>query len=195
MHRLSSRLGSDSDVLYNFSQSRDLQSRPHDSPGPSGLEFEYTPETPRRRPQRSSSIPRRPERLSHIEFLARERRFDPARGSTYENRANAAAERLRRQRRMANASDRDQLRSLEREHLHLQIAGLEQANSAWVRNVISELPERSLIHGPGAEEPDATAGVGWGADGRTLYIAILEGIFEFHLNIHDRKTFPIFSCR
>lgn len=171
MHRLSS----DPDVLSDDFHSReffDLPPRPTDDSGPS-LEFEYTPETPRRRPQRSSSIPRRPERLSHIEFLARERRFDPARASTYEIRANVAAERLRRQRRMANAvhersSDRDNVRSLEREHLHRQIAGLEQANSAWVRNVISELPERSLIHGPGAEEPDSTAGVGWGADGRTL---------------------------
>ncbi|KAJ5974293.1 hypothetical protein N7481_011503 [Penicillium waksmanii] len=198
MHRLSS----DPDVLSDDFHSRDffdLPPRPTDDSGPS-LEFEYTPETPRRRPQRSSSIPRRPDRLSHIEFLARERRFDPARVSTYEIRANVAAERLRRQRRMANAvhersSDRDNVRSLEREHLHRQIAGLEQANSAWVRNVISELPERSLIHGPGAEEPDATAGVGWGADGRSLYIATLEGIFEFHINIHDRKTFPIFSCR
>lgn len=27
------------------------------------------------------------------------------------------------------------------------------------------------------------------------YIATLEGIFEFQLNIHDRKTFPVFSCR
>ena len=27
------------------------------------------------------------------------------------------------------------------------------------------------------------------------YIATLEGIFEFSLNIHDRKTFPKFSCR
>jgi hypothetical protein len=30
-----------------------------------------------------------------------------------------------------------------------------------------------LIHGPGAEEPDSTAGVGWGSDGRTLYVSKL----------------------
>ncbi|KAJ5112408.1 hypothetical protein N7532_000453 [Penicillium argentinense] len=196
------RLSADPDFFNNEFEARGLPPRPSDAPGPS-LEFEYTPETPRRRPQRASSIPRRPERLSHIEFLAQQRplgRFDPSRPSTYEVRANVATERHRRQRRMANAphdrtSDRDHLRSAEREHLHRQIAGLEQGNSAWIRNIISELPERSLIHGPGAEEPDATAGVGWAADGRTLYIATLEGIFEFHLNTHDRKTFPIFSCR
>lgn len=196
---LMARVTADPDELYSDSQSRDLPPRPADPPGPN-TEYEFTPETSRRRPQRSSSIPRRPERLPQIESLARDRRLDPSRISTYEIRANVAAERLRRQRRMANAvhersAERDHVRSLERETLHRQIAGLEQANSAWVRNVISELPERSLIHGSGAEEPDSTAGVGWGIDGRTLYVATLEGIFEFQLNIQDRKTFPIFSCR
>ncbi|OQE32039.1 hypothetical protein PENSTE_c001G07492 [Penicillium steckii] len=167
-----SRLTADPDILYNDTQTRDLPPRPADPQGPNA-EYEFTPETSRRRPQRSSSIPRRPDRLSQIENLTRDRRLDPARVSTYEIRANVAAERLRRQRRMANAvhersAERDHVRSLERENLHRQIAGLEQANSAWVRNVISELPERSLIHGPGAEEPDSTAGVGWGIDGRTL---------------------------
>jgi hypothetical protein len=47
--------------------------------------------------------------------------------------------------------------------------GFEQTHSPrWIRNIINDLPDRSFIHGPGAEEPDATAGVGWGADGRTL---------------------------
>lgn len=27
------------------------------------------------------------------------------------------------------------------------------------------------------------------------YVATVDGIFEFHLNIHDRKTFPIVSFR
>ncbi|PGH33238.1 hypothetical protein GX50_03916 [[Emmonsia] crescens] len=40
-----------------------------------------------------------------------------------------------------------------------------------------------------------TAGIGWGDDGRTLYIGTVQGIFQFELNVQDRKTFPGFSCR
>ncbi|KAJ5787716.1 hypothetical protein N7457_002706 [Penicillium paradoxum] len=142
------------------------------------------------RSQRSSSIPRRIERPQ----TGAERRYDTSRLTTYEIRANVAADRLRRQRQIANEVHN---RSFEREQRHRQqLLGFEQTHSPrWIRNIINDLPERNGMHGPGAEEPDSTAGVGWGADGRTLYIATLEGIFEFQLNIHDRKTFPIFSCR
>ncbi|KAJ5542271.1 hypothetical protein N7535_004692 [Penicillium sp. DV-2018c] len=136
-------------------------------------------------PPSRSMIPRRFERPQH----GAERRL-----TTYEIRANVAAERLRRQRQIANEVHN---RSFEREQRHRQqLLGFEQTHSPrWIRNIINDLPERTSIHGPGAEEPDSTAGVGWGADGRTLYIATLEGIFEFQLNTHDRKTFPIFRCR
>lgn len=30
---------------------------------------------------------------------------------------------------------------------------------------------------------------------RYRYVATVDGIFEFHLNVHDRKTFPIVSFR
>ncbi|KAI2699547.1 hypothetical protein CBS147332_8139 [Penicillium roqueforti] len=142
------------------------------------------------RPQRSSSIPRRIERPQ----TGAERRYDNPRLTTYEIRANVAAERLRRQRQIANEVHN---RSFEREQRHRQqLLGFEQTHSPrWIRNIINDLPDRNSMHGCGAEEPDSTAGVGWGADGRTLYIATLEGIFEFSLNIHDRKTFPKFSCR
>ncbi|CAG8890950.1 unnamed protein product [Penicillium egyptiacum] len=142
------------------------------------------------RSQRSSSIPRRIERPQ----TGAERRYDTSRLTTYEIRANVAAERLRRQRQIANEVHN---RSFEREQRHRQqLLGFEQTHSPrWIRNIINDLPDRNPINGCGAEEPDSTAGVGWGADGRTLYIATLEGIFEFPLNIHDRKTFPIFSCR
>ncbi|KAK2738360.1 hypothetical protein FQN55_000568 [Onygenales sp. PD_40] len=40
-----------------------------------------------------------------------------------------------------------------------------------------------------------TAGIGWGDDSRTLFIGTVQGIFQFELNIQDRKTFPGFSCR
>ncbi|KAK4867640.1 hypothetical protein LT330_001150 [Penicillium expansum] len=142
------------------------------------------------RSQRSSSIPRRIERPQ----TGAERRYDTSRLTTYEIRANVAAERLRRQRQIANEVHN---RSFEREQRHRQqLLGFEQTHSPrWIRNIINDLPDRNSTNGCGAEEPDSTAGVGWGADGRTLYIATLEGIFEFPLNIHDRKTFPIFSCR
>ncbi|KOS42073.1 hypothetical protein ACN38_g7059 [Penicillium nordicum] len=142
------------------------------------------------RSQRSSSIPRRTERPQ----TGAERRYDTSRLTTYEIRANVAAERLRRQRQIANEVHN---RSFEREQRHRQqLLGFEQTHSPrWIRNIINDLPDRNSTNGCGAEEPDSTAGVGWGADGRTLYIATMEGIFEFPLNIHDRKTFPIFSCR
>ncbi|KAJ5194105.1 hypothetical protein N7472_006571 [Penicillium cf. griseofulvum] len=142
------------------------------------------------RSQQPSSIPRRIERPQ----TGAERRYDTSRLTTYEIRANVAAERLRHQRQIANEVHN---RSFEREQRHRQqLLGFEQTHSPrWIRNIINDLPDRNSMHGPGAEEPDSTAGVGWGADGRTLYIATLEGIFEFSLNIHDRKTFPIFSCR
>ncbi|KAJ6032199.1 hypothetical protein N7540_002931 [Penicillium herquei] len=143
------------------------------------------------RSQRSSSTPRRTERPQ----TAAERRYDTSRLSTHELRANLAAERLRRHRQIP--SEVHNRSSHEREQRHRQqLLGFEQAHSPrWIRNIINDLPDRSLIHGSGGDEADATAGLGWGADGRTLYIATVEGIFEFQLNIHDRRTFPAFSYR
>jgi hypothetical protein len=153
---------------------------------------------PRRsRPPRSSSIPRRVDRPQPGQASA-ERRYDTSRLSVYEMRANVAAERLRRQRQIANEVHNRSLaeRGQQEQRARQQMLSFEQTHSPrWIRNIINDLPDRSFVHGPGAEEPDATAGVGWGADGRTLYIATLEGIFEFQLNVHDRKTFPIFSYR
>lgn len=114
----------------------------------------------RLRTQRSSSTPRRTERPQT------ERRYDTSRLSNYEIRANVAAERLRRQRNIANELHG---RHLDQEQRYRQQVLTRDHNSpGWISNIISGLPDRSLIHGPGAEEPNATAGVGWGADGRTL---------------------------
>ncbi|KAJ5105561.1 hypothetical protein NUU61_002908 [Penicillium alfredii] len=173
---------SDPDIVRN------VTGLPHDVTGRSPPNQPVDPLT--RRSQRSSSTPRRSERLP----TGTERRYDPSRLTNYEIRANVAADRLRRQRQIANEVHN---RSFEREQRHRQqLLGFEQTRSPrWIRNIINDLPDRSIIQGPGAEEPDSTAGVGWGADGRTLYIATLEGIFEFQLNVHDRKTFPVFSYR
>ncbi|CAG8371522.1 unnamed protein product [Penicillium salamii] len=143
-----------------------------------------------RRSQRAAELSRRVERLS----AGAERGYDASRLETYEIRANVAAERLRRQRQIANEVHNRSFESEQRQRQ--QLLGFEQTHSPrWIRNIINDLPDRSSLHNTGAEEPDSTAGIGWGADGRTLYIATLEGIFEFQLNIHDRKTFPVFSCR
>lgn len=127
------------------------------------LNLALSPDALRLRAQRSSSTPRRTERP----HTGAERRYDTSRLSHNEIRANVAAERLRRQRQIANEVHN---RSLEREQQHRSnILGFEQTHSPrWIRNIINDLPDRSLIHGPGAEEPDATAGVGWAADARTL---------------------------
>ncbi|CAG8009544.1 unnamed protein product [Penicillium olsonii] len=143
-----------------------------------------------RRSQRAAELSRRVERLS----AGAERGYDASRLETYEIRANVAAERLRRQRQIANEVHNRSFESEQRQRQ--QLLGFEQTHSPrWIRNIINDLPDRSSMPHTGADEPDATAGIGWGADGRTLYIATLEGIFEFQLNIHDRKTFPVFSCR
>ncbi|KAJ5614176.1 hypothetical protein N7528_007830 [Penicillium herquei] len=167
--------------------------RPPEAVGPSSmLDLGTRSEALARiRSQRSSSTPRRTERPQ----TAAERRYDTSRLSTHELRANLAAERLRRHRQIP--SEVHNRSSHEREQRHRQqLLGFEQAHSPrWIRNIINDLPDRSLIHGSGADEADATAGLGWGADGRTLYIATVEGIFEFQLNIHDRRTFPAFSYR
>lgn len=133
------------------------------SPPVPALDFALSPDALRLRAQRSSSQPRRTERPQ----TGAERRYDSSRLSHNEIRANVAAERLRRQRQIANEVHN---RSFEGEQRHRSnILGFEQTHSPrWIRNIVNDLPDRSLIHGPGAEEPDATAGVGWGADGRTL---------------------------
>lgn len=159
-----------SDVMSRLA---DPESTGHDtgtgleSEGPSppvpALDFALSPDALRLRAHRSSSTPRRTERPQ----TSAERRYDSSRLSHNEIRANVAAERLRRQRQIANEVHN---RSLEREQRHRSnILGFEQTHSPrWIRNIINDLPDRSLIHGPGAEEPDATAGVGWGADGRSM---------------------------
>lgn len=116
-----------------------------------------------RRSQRQSELSRRVERLSS----GPEREYEASRLTTYEIRANVAAERLRRQRQIANEVHN---RSFEREQRHRQqLLGFEQTHSPrWIRNIINDLPDRGSTLGSGAEEPYSSAGLGWGADGRTL---------------------------
>lgn len=119
----------------------------------------------RLRDQRPSSTPRRTERPQA------ERRYDTTRLSSYEIRANVAAERIRHRRNISELDARHADREWYRQQViahDRQLAAQGRNSPGWISNIISGLPDRSLIHGPGAEEPNATAGVGWGADGRTL---------------------------
>ncbi|KAI2787521.1 hypothetical protein POX_f07890 [Penicillium oxalicum] len=177
---------------------RELEAHGMTAPQPSEPLTPTSVDIRRSRPPRSSSIPRPVERSQARPVSGVDGRQETSRPSNYDIRANIAAERIRRQRQIANEMQNRAIteRGHREQRTRQQILGFEQNHSPrWVRNIINDLPDRSFIHGPGAEEPDATAGVGWGADGRTLYIATLEGIFEFQLNIHDRKTFPILSYR
>ncbi|KAB8222243.1 WD40-repeat-containing domain protein [Aspergillus novoparasiticus] len=118
-------------------------------------------------------------------------RHEPLRISNTELRTNVATERLRRQRQVVNETHN-------RNHprYRQQILGIDNTRSPrWIRSILNELPDRSLGVGQRYQEPGTAAGIGWGADGRTLYVATVDGIFEYQLNIADRKTFPVVNYR
>ncbi|CRG91430.1 hypothetical protein PISL3812_08478 [Talaromyces islandicus] len=134
------------------------------------IELETTSTGDRQSSQRSRSIPRRSSRPG----AGTDSRYDTQRTTTAEMRASVTAERLRRQRLAAN----------------------ETRSPRWFRDFLNnDAPERHLAYMPHDQEPGGTAGVGWGADARSLYIGTVDGIFEFQINVQDRKSFPAFSFR
>ncbi|KAF7716231.1 Uncharacterized protein PECH_005102 [Penicillium ucsense] len=163
------RFAADSDYVFREMEGRDMPaSQPSEPLTPSSIDIRRT------RPPRSSSIPRPVERAQARQISGADSRPENSRPLDYDMRTNLATERLRRQRQIANEMHNRAI--MERGHreqrMRQQTLGFEQNHSPrWIRNIINDLPDRSFvhgIHGPGAEEPDATAGVGWGADGRTL---------------------------
>ncbi|KAF9886666.1 hypothetical protein FE257_011180 [Aspergillus nanangensis] len=169
--------------------------RPHETMGRPSANFDYsnTPEVlvPRlRNHQRSHSSNRQNE--EHDDTT--EPRQEASRLSSSELRTNVAAERLRRQRQIINeAHNRNNQRE---QRYRQQLLGFEQTRSPrWIRSILNELPDRSLGVGHRDQDPGSTAGLGWGADGRTLYVATIDGIFEFQVNTRDRKTFPVVGYR
>lgn len=109
----------------------------------------------RQRSQRSTSTPRRSETPR-----------EPPRLMNSELRANVTAERFRRQRQMVNeAHNRNSLRD-HRYHPHV-LAGQQDRSPRSIRDILNDLPDRSL-NSYRDQEPGGTAGLGWGADGRTL---------------------------
>lgn len=113
-------------------------------------------------PQRSTSTPRRHDRQE----ATSDNRYEPPRLLNSEIRANVTAERLRRQRQLINeAQHRNHQRDLRSRQ---QLLGFDQTRSPrWIRSVLNDLPDRSL-HMHRDQDPGGTAGLGWGADGRTL---------------------------
>ncbi|KAI1963324.1 hypothetical protein LOZ58_002157 [Ophidiomyces ophidiicola] len=129
----------------------------------------------RQRSLRSRSIPRRAERdPAATEAQARQ-----------DLRSNLATERLRLQRR---AAIEESQRLSQWDYQYRRHADYSRRTPPRLRTELSGATDRAEI-GVG------TAGVGWGADGRTLYIGTEEGIFEYKINTQDRKTFPGISCR
>ncbi|KAL4871950.1 hypothetical protein BDV12DRAFT_163428 [Aspergillus spectabilis] len=109
-----------------------------------------------------------------------------------------AVERLRRQRQIneAEALNRNNLR--EQRHAQQQASfGFDHSTRSprWIRSVVNDFPERSFGFGRRDPDPSSSAGLGFAADGRTLYIATVTGIFEYQINIMDRKTFPVITYR
>ncbi|KAI1492623.1 hypothetical protein F5X96DRAFT_625415 [Biscogniauxia mediterranea] len=45
------------------------------------------------------------------------------------------------------------------------------------------------------QHSDDTAGLSWSEDGRILYVAAEDGIYEFHVNLQGRKVFPDITLR
>ncbi|KAL4807190.1 hypothetical protein BDV18DRAFT_113966 [Aspergillus unguis] len=150
----------------------------HDYPGTNSL--------PRpRNHQRSRSVHRRSDRQ------------DSGLDVPHNMRANIVAmERLRRQRRLIDEADSMADALTGQSYTQQPSYGFDHGRSPrWIRSVVNDLPERSF--GFERREPDSSssAGLGFGADGRTMYIATVMGIFEYQINTVDRKTFPMISYR
>ncbi|KAL3475793.1 hypothetical protein BJX99DRAFT_259050 [Aspergillus californicus] len=147
----------------------------------------------------SSLLPRPRNHLRSRSAHRRTERQENALEIPHNLRANiVAVERLRRQRQPINEAEA-QGRNHQREQRYAQLSssGLDHTrHPRWIRSVINDLPERTFgAFGRRDPDPSSSAGLGWGADGRTLFIATVNGIFEYQLNIMDRKTFPVITYR
>lgn len=176
-------------ITLNWTASpSEMQSSPSNDPSASGPSSNETiqasrPEAPsrssrvaevmaRRRMQRSSSIPHHPERTD----TASETRHNPSRpanselGARFSNaevRASVAAERLRRN--QQGSTDAHTRVSPWEQRYRQQLLGFEQTRSPrWMRAMAADLPNRASMVETRVQEPGGTAGLGWGADRRTL---------------------------
>ncbi|EDN04508.1 predicted protein [Histoplasma mississippiense (nom. inval.)] len=132
---------------------------------------------------RTRSIPRRADRLDH----AVERQEGQTIGSTPEERS-----RLRRQAVIEESRRTGVGAPFSHYRRRIEVGQLRAPR--WARMALGD----DGRYGSTSRERErglGTAGIGWGADGRTLFIGTVEGIFQLELNVQDRKTFPGFSCR
>ncbi|QSS50473.1 WD repeat domain-containing protein [Histoplasma capsulatum var. duboisii H88] len=132
---------------------------------------------------RTRSIPRRADRLDH----AVERQEGQTIGSTPEERS-----RLRRQAVIEEGRRTGVGAPFSHYRRRIEVGQLRAPR--WARMALGD----DGRYGSTSRERErglGTAGIGWGADGRTLFIGTVEGIFQLELNVQDRKTFPGFSCR
>ncbi|KAL4784405.1 hypothetical protein BJX76DRAFT_347872 [Aspergillus varians] len=182
----SSDQGGSSNESGNANRPRGTVARP-------SANFDYSSTTsgslPRlRNHQRSRSVHRRPERQENSLDIP------------HSLRANiVAVERLRRQRQLMNEAEalsRNNNQREQRSYPQQPAFGIDHTRSPrWIRSVINDLPDGNIGFGCRDPDPSSSAGLGFGADGRTLYIATVTGIFEYQINTSDRKTFPDISYR
>ncbi|KAL4979814.1 hypothetical protein BDW66DRAFT_126123 [Aspergillus desertorum] len=177
----SSDQGGSSNESGSTSRQRGTLTRPS-----ANFDYSSIPLIPGRNHQRSHSVHRRAERQENSLDIP------------HSLRANiVAVERLRRQRQLINEAETFTLNNM-REQRYTQQSpfGVDHSRSPrWIRTVINDLPERSYGFGRRDPDPSSSAGLGFGADGRSLYIATVTGIFEYQINVMDRKTFPIIMYR
>lgn len=135
---------------------------PADMPTPGSV----TNSSGRQRAQRSRSIPRRSERPEAPTEQEDSHTLLPP-----EIRSTLAAERLRLQRQAA-VEESHRLTQWEQQYRQ-QLMGFDHNRSPrWTRNILSDMSDRN----GGSRDPErgpGTAGIGWGADGRTLLVIFL----------------------
>lgn len=118
----------------------------------------------RQRSQRPRSIPRRTDRPEG----GTETTYEPPRPTFSERRANVAAERLRRQRLAASEVRLPSLTAAQPMGTNSRCNFFQIRSPRFLRHILGDLPERHFPHFPRDQDPESTAGIGWGADGRTL---------------------------
>ncbi|KAI1136963.1 hypothetical protein F5Y05DRAFT_405060 [Hypoxylon sp. FL0543] len=93
---------------------------------------------------------------------------------------------------MAYGSDRGALDSSRTESIRPR-RGIPVIADVWANDsLFTRIRTGSREH---QQNPDDTAGLTWSEDGRTLFAAAEDGIYEVRINVQDRKVFPDLELR
>lgn len=113
-------------------------------------------------------VPQRSQAVYHRRDANPDSRFESPRvPNPSDPRSNVAAERLRRQRQIINEAQNRHFQREQRYRQHLM--GFEQTRSPrWTQSALNEVSGRGLGALHRDQDSGSTAGLGWGADGRTL---------------------------